>query len=122
MSHIRRTVAVVEDDAGVREALQQLLRSAAFDAIAFPSAEDFLATGVATADVLIADINLPGMSGIELLEELRSRGVALPAILITGRDDGTHAEAGIAAAGVPRLHKPFSDVALFDALERVLRR
>jgi len=114
-------IAVVEDDAGVRTALQQLLRSAGFDAVTFESAEDFLAheDGDAFA-CLIADINLPGISGVELVKALDGR--ELPAVLITGRRDAATAALTREAGDVPRLYKPFSDAALFEVIDRVMQR
>jgi FixJ family two-component response regulator len=116
-------IAVVEDDAGVRTALQQLLRSAGFDAVTFESAEEFLAheDGDAFA-CLIADINLPGISGVELVKALGADGRELPAVLITGRRDAATAALTRQAGDVPRLYKPFSDAALFEVIERVMQR
>src|SRR4029434_5530172 len=88
MTETRTTIAVVEDDLAVRTALQQLLRSAAFDTLTFGSAEDFLSAGaVDGADLLSADVSLPGMSGAALVQRLAASGSTLPAILMTGRDD-----------------------------------
>jgi FixJ family two-component response regulator len=120
MKTTRAMVAVVEDDAGVRTALRQLLRSAAYEARTFASAEEFLAAdGGVEADCLIADINLPGMSGVALLQALRSKG-RVPAVLITGRDDPATLELIGRARGVTVLRKPFSDNDLFTAINNVL--
>jgi FixJ family two-component response regulator len=117
------TIAVVEDDEGLRTALQQLLRSAGFDATTFGSAEEFLAQADRNdVSCVIADINLPGMSGVELVKRLGSNGDRLPAVLITGRRDAATAELASQVANVPRLFKPFSDDALFDVLTRVMQR
>jgi FixJ family two-component response regulator len=122
MMRTRVTIAVVEDDPGVRTALQQLLRSAEFDARTFASAEEFLASADGLAvDCLVADINLTGMSGVALLKTLAVGGDAVPAVLITGRDDPGTAELIRQAGPVPRLHKPFSDDALFDAIRAAMR-
>jgi FixJ family two-component response regulator len=116
------TIAVVEDDEGLRTALQQLLRSAGFCAVTFGSAEAFLADrGGAEVDCLIADINLPGISGVELVKRLGSNGDRIPAVLITGRRDAATAELA-SQVDVPRLYKPFSDDALFDIIGRVTKR
>jgi FixJ family two-component response regulator len=121
MTTTRFRVAVVEDDAGVRTALRQLLRSAAYDARTFVSAEEFLAAGgESEADCLIADINLPGMSGVALLQALRSRA-PVRAVLITGRDDPATLELIARAGGVAVLRKPFSDNDLFAAINDVLK-
>ena len=116
-------IAVVEDDSGLRTAIEQLLRSAGFRAVTFESAEDFLASG-GRSDVacLIADINLPGISGVELVSRLGTNGQRLPAVLITGRRDAATAELASRVADVPRLYKPFSDDALFDVISRVMKR
>ena len=118
MAKPRATIAVVDDDAGVRTALQQLLRSAGFDAIAFESAEAFLASGK-RSDIhcLVADINLPGMSGVALAQTLVANGGVTRVVLITGRDD-PHTLALIdRAGGLPLLRKPFSDQELFAAID-----
>ena len=115
------TIAVVEDDPGVRTALQQLLRAAAFEALTFASAEEFLKSGShELVDCLIADINLPGMSGVALLQRLTASGSHLPAVLITGRDDPATLHLIRQAGPVPRLHKPFSDDDLFGAIRVAL--
>jgi two-component system response regulator FixJ len=117
------TIAVVEDDAGLRTALQQLLRSAGFRPVTFGSAEEFLADAErGHAQCLIADINLPGISGVELVKRLGTNGQRLPAVLITGRPDAATLELARQVEDVPRLDKPFSDAALFEVIERVMRR
>lgn len=118
----RATIAVVEDDADVRTALQQLLRSAGFEAVTFAAAEEFLAYDKSAVDCLIADVNLPGMTGVELVKRLRASDTRLPALLITGRDDPPTVALMSQVGDVPRLHKPFSDEALFDAIRRVTGR
>jgi FixJ family two-component response regulator len=118
-----KIIAVVEDDAGVRTALEQLLRSAGFHAMTFESAEAFLAHSDREAvDCLIADINLPGMSGVELVKRLGTNGQRLPAVLITGRRDPATMELARQVSDVPRLYKPFSDDALFDVIGRAMHR
>ena len=85
-------IAVVEDDAGLRTAIEQLLRSAGFRAVTFESAEEFLAhADRAAVECLIADINLPGISGVELVSRLGTNGQRVPAVLITGRRDAATA-------------------------------
>jgi FixJ family two-component response regulator len=123
MTQSTTTIAVVEDDAGVRTALEQLLRSAGFHALTFESAEAFLAhSDRRDVDCLIADINLPGMSGVDLVKGLGSNGHRLPAVLITGRRDAATAELARQAGEVPRLYKPFSDAALFEVIYRVMHQ
>ncbi|HEY0528239.1 MAG TPA: response regulator [Gemmatimonadaceae bacterium] len=123
MSQTSMVIAVVEDDEGLRTALQQLLRSAGFAAVTFESAEDFLADGNRRAvDCAIVDINLPGMTGVELVKQLGQNGDRLPAVLITGRRDAATTELASQVSDVPRLYKPFSDEALFEVLTEVMKR
>lgn len=115
------TIAIVEDDAGVRTALVQLLRSAGFDARSFATAEEFLeARRREGVDCLIADVNLPGMSGVALVQTLASGGAGPPAVIMTGRDDPYTLELIKQVAPVRCLRKPFSDDDLFDAIRLAL--
>jgi FixJ family two-component response regulator len=117
-----RTIAIVDDDSGVRTALRELLRSEGFEALTFASAEEFLAANRRDdIDFLIADVNLPGMSGVALLKTLAARGASLPSLLITGRGDASTVELIRQAGPVPRLTKPFSDDELFGVIGRVLK-
>lgn len=117
-----RTIAIVDDDSGVRTALRELLRSAGFEALTYASAEEFLAADRRDdVDFLIADVNLPGMSGVALLKTLGARGVALPSLLITGRGDAGTVELIRQAGPVPRLIKPFSDDDLFGVIGSALK-
>jgi FixJ family two-component response regulator len=117
----RATIAIVEDDAGVRTALVQLLRSAGFTARSFATAEEFLeALRGEGIDCLIADVNLPGMSGVALVQTLTSGGKGPPAVIMTGRDDPYTVELVKQVAPVRCLRKPFSDDDLFDAIRLAL--
>jgi FixJ family two-component response regulator len=114
-------IAIVDDDDSIRNALHQLLRSAEFDARTFASAEEFLdAHGREHLDLLIADINLPGMNGVALLHTLAAAGDVIPAVLISARDDPGTIELIRGAGSVPYLHKPFGDEDLFEAIAKVL--
>jgi two-component system response regulator FixJ len=115
------TVAVIEDDEGVRESLQQLLRSADYDALSFASAEDYWRhPGGGEITCLIVDVNLPGMSGVELAQRLSARRSTIPIILITARDDPPTLELLRRAGPIPFLRKPFSDEQLFTEIARFL--
>src|ERR1700682_6362149 len=123
ISNSSKTIAVVEDDAGVRTALEQLLRSAGFQALTFDSAEAFLTySDGGDVDCLIADINLPGISGVELVKGRPANGQRLPAVLITGRRDAATTDLARQAGEVPRLYKPFSDATLFEVINRVIHQ
>ena len=70
--------------------------------------------------ILIADVNLPGISGVALVQTLAEEGAGLPVVIMTGRDDPTTGELIRQAGKVPCLRKPFSDDDLFDAIRSVL--
>jgi len=84
----RILAAIVDDDSSLCKALGRLFRAAGIDSLAYCSAEQFLETGpMAEPDCLILDIQLPGMSGIELQQKLRASGRDLPIIFITAHDE-----------------------------------
>jgi len=81
-------VAVVEDDLPTLKALGRLLRASGFEAASYTSAEEFLARPLAPVPVcLLLDIQLGGMSGLDLQRELKSRGCTIPVIMLTAFDD-----------------------------------
>jgi FixJ family two-component response regulator len=116
------TVLLVEDDDSMRAALERLLNAFGFRCIAFPSAETLLASGVGEGAVcLVSDLKLPGMSGLDLLAELRTRRTPLPSIVITSHDapglrDGAGRQ-GVSAY----LTKPFPGIALLDAIKAAIK-
>lgn len=111
-------VAIVDDDRSVRTALGSLLRSLGYRAMLFASAEEFLAAKIESLDCLLCDINMPGMTGWELLARLKAEGQAVPAILITAFDEGS--PSGISTHGVRVFKKPFSVELLTDAIEAAI--
>ncbi len=113
-------VSVVDDDESVRESLPDLLRELGFSAQAFSSAEEFLQSGrIERTGCLVLDINMPGMSGPELSQELQRRGHRIPVVFITAHGD-TAARPDIVEGAVACLVKPFSDTQLQDALKKAL--
>jgi len=118
----RRTIAVVDDDASLRRSVGRLLNAYGFPAIEYASAEAFLSRDSDTAvDCLILDIDLGGMSGIQLQRRLREAGSNLPVILITALDDdGLKVEAENAGC-IAYLRKPFAASALVAAVRRALQ-
>ena len=121
MPGVSATVVVVEDDASMRQAIERVLRAGGFDSLTFASAEVVIeADAAATADCLILDVRLPGMSGLELYRRLAASEGKVPAIFITAHDGpAVREEAGRLGAG-GFLPKPFSGRALLDAVNRVL--
>src|SRR6266536_5785864 len=87
MSKTKTYVAVVDDDDSFARALGRLLRAAGFEVRTYPSAEDFLApTSLPQPDCLVLDIQLAGMSGLELQRRLRELGTLTPVIFVTAHD------------------------------------
>jgi len=114
-------VAVVDDSDSVRESLPDLLHQVGLAVQAFASAEAFLASEAADAtSCLILDVGLPGMSGPDLQQELKRRGRGVPIVFITAQRDESLRPRLLAAGAVACLFKPFSDIALIDAVEAAL--
>jgi FixJ family two-component response regulator len=113
-------VLVVEDDEGMREAIETLLDAAGIESAAYASAEALLAGGaVDDALCVISDIKLPAMSGLELLTELRTRASLPPVIVITAHDaPGVRADA-MRRGAAAYLAKPFLGTALLTAITNV---
>jgi two-component system response regulator FixJ len=118
-----RTIYVVDDDAGVRRSLQQLLIAEGFAVMSFASAAAFLdvAPRLFPGCVLL-DILMPEMDGLELQVRLRDLGVALPVVIMTGHGDVPMAVKAMKAGAVDFLKKPYSDTDLLGAVETALRR
>ncbi|MEQ1803052.1 MAG: response regulator transcription factor [Gammaproteobacteria bacterium] len=115
------TVFVVDDDDGVRTSLGILLDSAGYRAVPFSSAPDFLSQyDPARPGCLLLDMRMPGMTGMELLQELSSRGAFLPVIFITGHGDVAMAVEAMKAGAFDFLQKPFSPRDLLDRVQRAL--
>jgi len=118
----RALVSVVDDDVSVRESLPDLLRELGYSVRAFSSAEEFLASDcVAETRCLILDIAMPGMTGPDLQQELTLRGQEIPIVFITAQTDETVRTRVLEQGAVECLLKPFSDTALFEALNAAFR-
>lgn len=115
-------ISIIDDDESMLNAIIGLVRSAGFDAQGFVSAEAFLAYGmIESFACIITDIQMPGMSGIELKKYLSGRQFSVPVIMITARDDLDLEERALASGAASFLRKPFEADALIDCLERALR-
>jgi len=113
------TIAVVDDDASLREALKGLLRSAGFRAEVFSSAEEFLRSGrLRGTACLILDVRMPGMSGVELQERLMRTDPAVPIVFISAHGDEEVRALALERGAVEFLQKPFSDEALLSAIAK----
>ena len=115
-------ISIVDDDASMREALVGLVRSLGFDGRGFASAEEFLASReFGLFACAITDIQMPGMDGFELKQELDIRHAKLPVIMITARAEPGLAEKAMSRGAACFLRKPFEAEELLNCLERALR-
>jgi FixJ family two-component response regulator len=113
---------VVDDDESVRDSLPDLLKELGFEARAFASGHEFLASDCVNGTrCLILDVAMPGMSGLDLQRELGLRGEKIPIIFITALRNEAVREKAFEQGAAGFLHKPFSDTALLSAIEAALR-
>ena len=118
---IKPTISIVDDDALVREAIRRLIKSVGMNARAYASAVDFLSSNHAQdTSCLILDVQMPGMSGLELQQRLADSGYRIPIIFISAHSNGQIRDQAIGAGAVDFLFKPFSEEALVDALHAAL--
>jgi FixJ family two-component response regulator len=114
-------IAIVEDDESMREAAMSLMRAAGFEPEAFSCADDFLRSGhLQRTDCLIADVQMPGMSGIELHGHLVQSGSAIPTVLITAYPDVKARDRAIAAGVICYLTKPFDEHEVLGCIQAAL--
>ena len=115
-------VSIVDDDESVRESLPDLLRVLGFAAQAFSSAEEFLTSNyIDQTRCLILDVAMPGMSGPDLQRELKLRRPEIPVVIITAQTDEAVRRGVLEQGAVACLLKPFSDIALLEAINTALR-
>jgi len=114
-------VFVVDDDAAVRDSLRALLEGAGFAVEAFDSAEGFLAAHRPGAPAcLVLDVHMPGMSGLELQDELARRGTPLPVLFLTGHGDIPTSVRAVKAGAVDFLTKPADGALLVERVRAML--
>jgi len=117
------TVFIVDDDADVRESLQELLESVGLHAQSFGSAREFLAVNRGEGpSCLILDVRLPGISGLDLQHELKRGKVSIPIIFLTAHADVPMSVRAMKSGAVEFLTKPFRQQDLLDAVQRSLTR
>lgn len=118
----RPLISVVDDDESVRESLPDLLKEFGFEAQAFSSAEEFLASdSVSRTSCLLLDVAMPGMTGPDLQRELTIRRREIPIVFITAQRDETVRPRLIAQGAVECLFKPFTETDLLEALNTALQ-
>ena len=117
------SIFVVDDDASVRAALKRLLKAWGFNVKTFKSAEDFLDSGLAQCpDLLILDVRMRGMNGLELQRTLVEQGSDIPVIFVTAYDDMDARRIAMEAGAVAFVQKPCDEKILIDAIRRGLDR
>jgi|SRR6185503_14397678 len=118
-----RFVAIVDDDEAMLDALKGLLKEAGFPARAFTSAEEFLRSGEQQhTGCLIADIRMPGMSGLDLQARLKADSIDIPIIFITAHGDQHMRMQALRSGAVEFLAKPFDDEILLESVRAALDR
>jgi len=114
-------IVIVDDDESIRDALTSLLRAVGWRAEAFASAETFLQSGQAhTTACLLLDMQLPGISGLELQRQLRSSQARMPIIFLTAHGNEAIRAQALQAGAVAFFAKPFDDTALLKAIHAAL--
>ena len=121
MTNINTTIGVVDDDPSVCNALKRLIKSVGLSAKTYSSAQEFLNdchredTGL-----LILDVRMPGLSGLELQKQLAASGSEIPIIFITAHDNGDTQKKAIEEGAKAFLHTPFDEQDLLDAIYTVI--
>ncbi|PWQ93849.1 response regulator transcription factor [Leucothrix arctica] len=122
MTNQRLTVFIVDDDQAVRDSLTDLMDSVGLTTTSYATADDFLADySKERMGCLVSDIRMPGMSGLELQQELNRREAMLPIILITGHGDVPMAVQAMRDGALDFIQKPFRDQALLDLVNQALQ-
>jgi FixJ family two-component response regulator len=121
MSDTGTLVYVVDDDTSAREGVARLIRSAGLMTKTFASGEEFLTAARPTIpSCLVLDVNLPGLSGLDVQKELIKSGAQIPVIFLTGHGDIPMTVSAVKAGSVDFLTKPFDDEALLAAIRQTL--
>jgi FixJ family two-component response regulator len=123
MAESTPVIHIVDDDEGVRQALSSLFRSVGLGTVTFGSAREFLNARLADApSCLVLDVRLPGLSGLDLQQELADRDIQIPIIFITGHADVPMSVQAMKAGAVEFLTKPVRDQDLLDAVHSAVDR
>ena len=116
-------IAIVDDDASVREGLQSLIRSAGWRVETFVSAREFLGRlGTEVPSCLILDLQLPGLSGLDLQERMAEVGLEIPIVFLTGHGDIPASVQAMKAGAVEFLTKPLDEQKLLQAIQEAIER
>ena len=114
-------ISIVDDDSLVREAIGDLVSSLGYKSLVFASAEEFLQSGqVEDTACLITDLQMPGLSGLDLQERLLDGGFRTPVIFVTAHPKAKARERALSAGAVAFLSKPFEEMSLISAVKSAL--
>lgn len=117
----QQQIVVVDDDAGMKQAIERLLNAAGFATLTFPSAEALLqSTAAAAAACLVLDVHLPGLSGFELYQRLSQSGAGRPVIFISAYDEPDAQMKAHTAGAIAFIAKPFQGNNLLAAIRRAM--
>jgi two-component system, LuxR family, response regulator FixJ len=111
---------VIDDDDGARESLAFLLSTSGISVQTYPSASAFLAVASEAKGVVVTDIRMPQMDGLEFIRRLRASGIGLPVIVMTGHGGVPLAVEAMKAGALDFIEKPFDDAILLDAIRTAL--
>jgi FixJ family two-component response regulator len=115
-------ISIIDDDRSVREAVKSLIRSLGYEAVTFASAEEYLgADGAHVSECIITDVQMPGMTGIDLQDRLIADGFRKPIILMSAQAAEDAGAGALRTASSRFLKKPFSDERLIDCLDQALK-
>lgn len=121
MTETRPIVYVVDDDIAMRKSLQHLLESVGLSTRVFESAGEFLSSyEPAAVGCAIVDVRMPGISGLDLQEQMRMRGIDLPVIVVTGHADVQMAVRAMKAGAFDFIEKPFNEQLLLERVQRAI--
>jgi FixJ family two-component response regulator len=116
-------ISIVDDDEAVREATKSLIRSLGYHAETFGSAEEFLAwTQIDDTDCLITDVQMPGLSGMDLQDRLNSTGREMPTIFVTAYPDAKLEKQALRGGAIAYLRKPIEENHLLEHIDTALKR
>jgi len=116
------SVAIVDDEEGIRKALSRLLRASGLDAESYANGQEFLdAAAEHRPDCVVLDLHMPGMSGLQVLRKLKAAGQRLSIVVITAHDEPETRERCIDAGACAYLRKPLEDRLLLNAISAAIR-